>query len=141
MRHLIEVVDLSPNTRLRSVTLQGRFKEKALLEWVLPTLLSIASDSLEHVSLVDCVVVHGDTVRDRCRPLDEVLANLSKSRGFRRLELRKWIGVELGPRIGASQLRRAKITPYASTQGFLRNAFPRCHALGILYDNDGDVSL
>ena len=89
-------VDLSPNTRLRSVTFVGRFKEEELLEWAIPTLDTITSQRLERIVLVDCIVVHDDVVCDRCRPFDEALAERAKNFSFRRLEVRSWKCAEAG---------------------------------------------
>ena len=128
-------IDLSANTRLRSVALCGRFGNSEMLESVIPTLRSITSDRVEIVSLGTCIVIDDDEVRVACSALDQALAEGPSNNALRRVEVLGW-SIYFHP-----ELHQVTLASDAVIKDYLRQAFTKCHALGILYYDDRSVPL
>ena len=103
------------------------FAYEAILQWVIPTLLTLKSSRLEYICVGGCVISDQHAVRSQFLALDRVLTEGPGMQTLKRVEIMDCT-IEDDRGEGAS---------YEYKDNFLRRAFPTCHAHKLLYGAQG----
>ena len=122
---MLDVVDLSSNRHLRSVSVETtRFIDAALLEWTVPTLNTINSTFLEHIVLGESVVQDRDAARQALASLDQRFIEFANGHALRRIDIIEWTIRLPNGNLDSSD---------GSIIAFVRDALPRCCARKLVY--------